>query len=1191
MDHHLSLLVSDECDKLLSELRSISHNSSLSEIQDELLFIKNNIYDSIEISKILSPFEKIIKDNQTTDVITSLALSSINAFIIFSLFESDEDVQIICNTLINCQFQSTSDYDCLFVNYRIITCIISLAKTDFLDSQTISLLFEYIVTEIKNGNQTLPPLLMDALCSISIYPFSKKIDDSFVQEKILSNLFFFCIAEKQQVYMRQCGLISFLEISRIQINDLVVSYACALFNRGLKSFFNKDHFVLVLRIFTNVFIENYMEYHIPFSKCFSNLLNFIESPLTSLPLKKTASEILTDFISQSNFLINLFINFNNVHLMPSIFDKLISALFMINSNKLIFSKIFSPVIDNHSKEYFYFNNNDVLKKEELIKLMNEFVQAFNQKPFSFLTVNDPQLLAKCLFDTSGLSRKQIGEFFGKNNQFCIETLKNYLSLLDFSKLDFDTSIRLFLSGFQISGEGQIIDRILECFSHRFFECSNEKNHFANAESVHILSYGWLMLHTSFHNNNVTNKPTFDSFLQMMENQNGGQNFSKYFLKQLFESIKNVCVPFEDSEQEGNNAYWQLQIFKQRSMKNNFNDLFKMYFNVMNSNNKDENIGPDNKEVFPLQTSNESQNNIQNASKMFSVEKEMLRKIFKSNQEKIIDMSISNVCLFNSICANASKYGLNDIIDNIIEKLTKNAIDELLKSQETITITLIDLIITKFGTSIRNKGWISFISFLMSLFDLDLLNDEILSFKNIANDMKSTVFCHRLVNSHKKRNSVFSLFLGKRTSSDDNNRSLNKSSLKDFVTKQKFEKFIEISSEAYSNESIMSLISAIDTISQEVVVNVENDQMRLSFFSILMEKIITANKLRILKASELYENNWKSKSINKRSLSSEYIYPINSNPLNTRSISSFTITNKFPLDYPVEYLSLDHCFLKINNFFSRLLSIPNTTFLPVIALNEAFLLIYQLWDVEGFRIYLLELLNTLSEAPNINHQIDLIEKWISIFLKSYSESFLQMNKFKGMLKLLQIGIISDSPKSSEIFLQISSIDDIIDKNFDDVRYPMIQIYTTIILLHNMQKNSRNNLENEIMNITKFSDMKSLILNENTSANQWQLLFNDVFFPLTTKKIQIENLLTLILDTFAFCAAKLQTLPLFESIWFRILSITLEFGQKCDPKAKEPIEKKLKGCLNEMMKKNIFNSTQTKLWNLTKSNIEKVFPELL
>ena len=73
----------------------------------------------------------------------------------------------------------------------------------------------------------------------------------------------------------------------------------------------------------------------------------------------------------------------------------------------------------------------------------------------------PADIARFLRFTPGLSKSQIGEYLGKNQEENKETLYEYVHTFDFTNTTLLTALRMFLDTFLLPGEAQQIDRIME----------------------------------------------------------------------------------------------------------------------------------------------------------------------------------------------------------------------------------------------------------------------------------------------------------------------------------------------------------------------------------------------------------------------------------------------------------------------------------------------------------------------------------------------------------------------------------------------------------------------------------------------------------------------------------------------------------------------------------------------------------
>jgi hypothetical protein len=85
-----------------------------------------------------------------------------------------------------------------------------------------------------------------------------------------------------------------------------------------------------------------------------------------------------------------------------------------------------------------------------------------------------------------------------------------------------------------------------------------------------------------------------------------------------------------------------------------------------------------------------------------------------------------------------------------------------------------------------------------------------------------------------------------------------------------------------------------------------------------------------------------------------------------------------------------------------------------------------------------------------------------------------------------------------------------------------------------------------------------------------------------------MLKTVLKTFLYALNALMESPLFQSIWFRILSGLLDAGKA--GKYHEELAEMLANALMVMRENGAFKTRQ-KMWELTKSNIETSFPEVI
>lgn len=145
--------------------------------------------------------------------------------------------------------------------------------------------------------------------------------------------------------------------------------------------------------------------------------------------------------------------------------------------------------------------------------------------------------------------------------FWVRILHHYVDALDFTGLEFDDAIRLFLSGFRLPGEAQKIDRIMEKFAERY--TSLNPSVFPSSDTAFILAFSVIMLNTDLHNPSIKpeRRMTVESFLR--NNQGIGENGSdlpEEVLRGIFERIKQRPFSLKEDDAARERAGAQKQIF-------------------------------------------------------------------------------------------------------------------------------------------------------------------------------------------------------------------------------------------------------------------------------------------------------------------------------------------------------------------------------------------------------------------------------------------------------------------------------------------------------------------------------------------------------------------------------------------------------------------------------------------------------
>src|SRR5690606_5081601 len=114
----------------------------------------------------------------------------------------------------------------------------------------------------------------------------------------------------------------------------------------------------------------------------------------------------------------------------------------------------------------------------------------------------------------------------------------FLDLFDFSGKRVDEALRGLLESFRLPGESPLIERIVNCFSEKYCAIPDQQEA-TDKDAVFILTYAIIMLNTDQHNPNLKSEKrmAFEDFSRNLRGQNEGKDFSREYLKDIFDSIK------------------------------------------------------------------------------------------------------------------------------------------------------------------------------------------------------------------------------------------------------------------------------------------------------------------------------------------------------------------------------------------------------------------------------------------------------------------------------------------------------------------------------------------------------------------------------------------------------------------------------------------------------------------------------
>lgn len=196
-----------------------------------------------------------------------------------------------------------------------------------------------------------------------------------------------------------------------------------------------------------------------------------------------------------------------------------------------------------------------------------------------------QGIADFLTDTEGISKRRLGEFFGRPSTFANGVLEAFLrrvfkdnkiepdlvpsrtttvlhsqdtprkestagpadaaqphrqrtssEAID-ARILLDGALRSMLVRFRLPGEAQQIDRIMETFARCFAEAVPEA--FQNQDTAYVLAFSLIMLNTDLHSTNIgsKNRMSVEDFISNNRGISNGNDIPDHVLRALYASIK------------------------------------------------------------------------------------------------------------------------------------------------------------------------------------------------------------------------------------------------------------------------------------------------------------------------------------------------------------------------------------------------------------------------------------------------------------------------------------------------------------------------------------------------------------------------------------------------------------------------------------------------------------------------------
>ena len=288
----------------------------------------------------------------------------------------------------------------------------------------------------------------------------------------------------------------------------------------------------------------------------NNILDFKDKINKNLKIKKILEKAIEVFnIGKSSSECLNFLKEKNIIFSQDAFEIIKSAyindLNTTNSfsiQKVDYGKLLSPeqqTILTSSEEIQSFDNFFKINifQTPFISTINPliyFILTEDKEKISTISYEDYTAFEMARFLRTNIKeilREKAGDFLCSGKAFNIKVLTYFIKSFEFSNINILEAMRKLFNELPLSGEAQVIDRIVQIFGEKFQR--ENPNDLKNPDHCYYLSFALLQLNTDLHREEVKKKMTLDEFVARIYSIiPGGNNDSidKKYLEVLYNKI-------------------------------------------------------------------------------------------------------------------------------------------------------------------------------------------------------------------------------------------------------------------------------------------------------------------------------------------------------------------------------------------------------------------------------------------------------------------------------------------------------------------------------------------------------------------------------------------------------------------------------------------------------------------------------
>ena len=383
----------------------------------------------------------------------------------------------------------------------------------------------------------------------------------------------------------------------------------------------------------------------------------------------------------------------------------------INNNKINIMQ--TPFISTINPLIYFITN---LEKEKLENIVYEDYISFEMARFIKTNLKD-------------LIRERVGDYLCSGKPFNIKVLTHFINNFNFENLNILDAMRNLFNELPLSGEAQVIDRVVQVFGERFH--MQNPNDLKNPDHCYYLAFSLLQLNTDLHREEIEKKMSLKEFIEALNLSTGNEKIDPKYLEMLYNKIQKepLVIPGQKLSGMKNSKKDLIKKERENIRKLTYNKLYNVF---AKTNNYITDIDNDNiKHLIEFSWSN-----------FLSIYSQLLsesdNKENKDNKdyEKKNHSYIENILLMARTCGILKLNTAGEAYINTILNMTNLNNDKEIASKNLDCIKSLVNFIVNNGQYIRT-GWLNILN-LISKLDYFLMTENKVIIADFKNNKKDKV---------------------------------------------------------------------------------------------------------------------------------------------------------------------------------------------------------------------------------------------------------------------------------------------------------------------------------------------------------------------------------------------------------------------------------------------------------------------